>query len=50
MAYNTSANNGTNQAQCNGTIQVGANGTLHSAQVSFLLWQLQPLQVRPRAL
>ena len=28
MAYNTSANNGANQAQCNGTLQVGANGTL----------------------
>jgi uncharacterized repeat protein (TIGR01451 family) len=28
MAYNTSANNGTYQAQCVGTIDVGANGTL----------------------
>jgi hypothetical protein len=28
MAYNSSANNGANQAQCNGTIQVGSNGTL----------------------
>ena len=28
MAYNTSANNGANQAQCNGTIDVGPNGTL----------------------
>lgn len=28
MAFNTSANNGANQAQCTGTIQVGAQGTL----------------------
>jgi hypothetical protein len=28
MAYNTSANNGANQAQCTGSIQVGPQGTL----------------------
>lgn len=28
MAYNTSANNGANQAQCTGVIQVGAHATL----------------------